>query len=98
MDLPKPGVELGSPALQAVSLPTELSGKPFPSFRLLKLSSPHALDSILPKIKQLIIFLSMGILLHSRLFLIYSSLIINHICRVETINGLLLFKNFKSSD
>ena len=28
MDLPDPGVELGSPALQADSLPTELSGKP----------------------------------------------------------------------
>ena len=28
-DLPNPGVELGSPALQADSLPTELSGKPY---------------------------------------------------------------------
>ena len=28
MDLPKPGIEPGSPALQADSLPTELSGKP----------------------------------------------------------------------
>ena len=27
MDLPDPGIELGSPALQADSLPTELSGK-----------------------------------------------------------------------
>ena len=27
-DLPNPGIELGSPALQADSLPTELSGKP----------------------------------------------------------------------
>ena len=27
-DLPDPGIELGSPALQADSLPTELSGKP----------------------------------------------------------------------
>ena len=27
MDLPDPGIELGSPALQAYSLPTELSGK-----------------------------------------------------------------------
>ena len=26
-DLPKPGIELGSPAFQAGSLPTELSGK-----------------------------------------------------------------------
>ena len=28
LDLPKPGIEPGSPALQADSLPTELSGKP----------------------------------------------------------------------
>ena len=28
MDLPDPGIELGSPALQVNSLPTELSGKP----------------------------------------------------------------------
>ena len=28
MDLPDPGIELGSPALQADSLSTELSGKP----------------------------------------------------------------------
>ena len=28
-DLPNKGIELGSPALQADSLPTELSGKPF---------------------------------------------------------------------
>ena len=27
MDIPKPGIELGSPALQADSLPTELLGK-----------------------------------------------------------------------
>ena len=27
-DLPDPGIEPGSPALQADSLPTELSGKP----------------------------------------------------------------------
>ena len=27
-DLPNPGIELGSPACQADSLPTELSGKP----------------------------------------------------------------------
>ena len=27
-DLPNPGIELGSPVLQADSLPTELSGKP----------------------------------------------------------------------
>ena len=28
-DLPDPGIEPGSPALQADSLPTELSGKPY---------------------------------------------------------------------
>ena len=28
VDLPDPGIKLGSPALQADSLPTELSGKP----------------------------------------------------------------------
>ena len=28
MDLPNPGIEPGSPALQVDSLPTELSGKP----------------------------------------------------------------------
>ena len=28
MDLPDPGIELGSPALQVDSLPPELSGKP----------------------------------------------------------------------
>ena len=28
MDLPDPGIELGSPALQTDSLPAELSGKP----------------------------------------------------------------------
>ena len=31
-DLPDPGIEPGSPALQADSLATELSGKPFPKF------------------------------------------------------------------
>ena len=29
MDLPNPGTETGSPALQAYSLPTELLGKPY---------------------------------------------------------------------
>ena len=32
VDLPNPGIELGSPALQADSLPTELSGKPVLNF------------------------------------------------------------------
>ena len=31
MDLPDPGIEPGSPALQADSLPAELSGKPYNS-------------------------------------------------------------------
>ena len=31
MDLPNPGIESGSPALQMDYLPTELSGKPFES-------------------------------------------------------------------
>ena len=34
-DVPNPGIELGSPALQADSLPTELSGKPL-NYMLLK--------------------------------------------------------------
>ena len=29
MDLPNPGIELGSPVLQADSLPAELPGKPY---------------------------------------------------------------------
>ena len=29
-DLPEPGIELGSPALQADSLPFELQGSPYP--------------------------------------------------------------------
>ena len=34
-DLPNPGIELGSPALQVDSLPTELSGKPPETLRVL---------------------------------------------------------------
>ena len=33
-DLPNPGNELGSPALQADSLPAELPGKPFRTCRI----------------------------------------------------------------
>ena len=33
-DLPDPGIKLGSPALQADSLATELSGKPLPFLSL----------------------------------------------------------------
>ena len=35
VDLPNPGIKLGSPALQADSLPTEISGKPLPNTRSL---------------------------------------------------------------
>ena len=34
-DLPDPGIEPGSPALQADSLPTELSGKPYLTLNLI---------------------------------------------------------------
>ena len=33
-DLPNPGIEPGSPALQAGSLPTELQGKPIQKYML----------------------------------------------------------------
>ena len=36
-DLPNPGIKLGSPALQADSLPTELSGKTFQMDKLFKI-------------------------------------------------------------
>ena len=35
-DLPDPGIKLGSPALQADSLPAELPGSPFGEFWMLK--------------------------------------------------------------
>ena len=39
-DLPDPEIKLGSPALQAVSLPTELRGKPFSKiYQVMYLSS-----------------------------------------------------------
>ena len=38
VDLSNPGIELGSPALQADSLPTELSEKPYRTHSLLKKS------------------------------------------------------------
>ena len=37
VDLPKPGIESGSPALQADSLPTELSRNPLNEFRYLQI-------------------------------------------------------------
>ena len=46
-DLPEPGIEAGSPALQADSLPTELQGKPIsydePSAKRTHLFIPHSL-------------------------------------------------------
>ena len=51
MDLPNLGIKLGSPALQADSLPTELPGKPVsnginfqPSSFLIVLGPPGTLD------------------------------------------------------
>ena len=37
MDLPNPGIELGSPELQADSLLTELSGKPYINYTSIKI-------------------------------------------------------------
>ena len=44
VDLPDPGIELGSPALQADSLPAELPGKP--------LESQVVSNSFLPKTRE----------------------------------------------
>ena len=55
-DLPDPGIELGSPALQVDSLPTELSGKPlndsiahsktkFSKLHVLRLYCPKSLET-----------------------------------------------------
>ena len=38
-DHPDPGIEPGSPALQADSLPTELQGKPHPPPRLMEIKT-----------------------------------------------------------
>ena len=43
MNLPKPGIEPGSPALQVNSLPTELSGKPYNGMLF-----SHEMNEILP--------------------------------------------------
>ena len=51
VDLPNPGIEQGSPALQADSLPAELSGKPeiqisnvkFPNFKIVKVKVAQSL-------------------------------------------------------
>ena len=52
LDLPDPGIKLGSPALQADSLPAELPGKPFLKSKnktngLLRFFSPWAISLIL---------------------------------------------------
>ena len=47
LDLPYPGIELGSPELQANSLPIELSGEPL-KVRILKwFAIPSPLDRVL---------------------------------------------------
>ena len=52
MDLANPGIELGSPALQAVSLPAELPGKPTDS--VIYVLIPHLEgETYLDKIRQL---------------------------------------------
>ena len=49
MDLPDPGTEPGSPALQADSLPTELSGKPTETQTLVKSINLTFLHNLLLK-------------------------------------------------
>ena len=49
MDLPDPGTEPGSPALQADSLPTELSGKPTATQTLVKSINLTFLHNLLLK-------------------------------------------------
>ena len=39
VDLPDPGIELGSPASQMESIPTELSGKPEPDLYIVNISA-----------------------------------------------------------
>ena len=52
-DLPDPGIEPGSPALQADSLPTELSGKPrYANDTTLMAESKEELKSLLNKVKE----------------------------------------------
>ena len=46
MDLPNPGIESGSPALQADSLPTELSGKPDKLEKILILENTDTKSSV----------------------------------------------------
>ena len=50
VDLPDPGIKPGSPALQADSLPTELSGKPIDYYNSLKESENQA--DLIPRCKM----------------------------------------------
>ena len=50
MDLPDPEIKPGSPALQADSLPTELSGKPIDYYNSLKESENQA--DLIPRCKM----------------------------------------------
>ena len=54
MDLPDPGIEVGSPALEADSLPTELSGKTlvYISKSYGKCKAESAIDSHIKEKKQ----------------------------------------------
>ena len=55
-DLPKPGVNLGSPALQANSFPSELPGKPIVNNTTLQISNVVSLDlNYSPHEKEMII-------------------------------------------
>ena len=47
VDFPGPGIELGSPALQADSLPTELPGKPTQASRKGQITMPPIVNTIL---------------------------------------------------
>ena len=50
MDLPNPGIELGSPALQVDSLPAELSGNPVldkPATNIKEIKEPNAEEFML---------------------------------------------------
>ena len=51
-DLPDPGIELGSPTLQAVSLPSEPPGKPVLMLSL----SIHEHNDVFPLISSLVSF------------------------------------------
>ena len=47
LDLPNPGIKLGSPELQANSLPTELSGKPMNNTDKSNFTDPEISTSLL---------------------------------------------------